>query len=83
MTVVITNQNYLLDVIISNGASHDISVVPQIRERFTQMHKSNKKHRINIVGDKGYISNVIKKQFAKDKIHYITPNKKNKTHADK
>jgi transposase len=82
VTVVITNQNYLLDVIISNGASHDISVVPQIRERFTQMHKSNKKHRINIVGDKGYISNVIKKQFAKDKIHYITPNKKNKKQVD-
>jgi len=82
VTVVITDKNYLLNVIVSNGASHDITVVPQIREKLKRMHKSNKKHRINIVGDKGYISNNIKKQFAKDKMHYITPNKKNKVQPE-
>ena len=82
VTIVITNKNYLLNVIVSNGASHDITVVPQIREKLKKMHKSTKRHRINIVGDKGYISNNIKKQFAKDKMHYITPNKKNKVQSE-
>lgn len=83
VTVLITDKNYLLDVIISNGGKHDITVIPQIYEKLIKEQKSNKKHRINIVGDKGYVSKKIKKDFAKKKMHYITPLKKNAKADDK
>ena len=44
--------------------------------------KSNKRHRVNVVGDKGYTSNKYKTYLAKHKIHYIIPKKKNQTKTD-
>jgi transposase len=89
VTVLITDQNHLLDIIVSSGGSHDITVVPAIYEKVTKNFKSsaqrpfgNKKHRINICGDKGYTSKQIQNAFAKKKIHYITPDKKNKVGVD-
>jgi aspartate/glutamate racemase len=83
VTVIVTDKNHLLDINIASGQPHDISVVSETYKKFAYNHKSNKKRRVNLVGDKGYISRVYKKYFAKRKIHYIVPKKKNQKTVDK
>src|SRR5207253_402791 len=70
--------NNLLDVKITNGGKHDIDIIPTIYEKLTKQFKSSNRKRVNIIGDKGYTSNKYKKLFAKKKMHYIIPDKKNK-----
>ena len=82
VTILLTEENYPLDVKISNGGSHDITIVPEIKEKLIRNFKSNKKHRVNIVGDKGYTSNVIRQEFEENKMHYIVPNKTNSVTKD-
>ena len=83
VTTVITDKNYLLDVIVSNGGAHDIKVVPHIYDNIKKNYKSNKRHRINIISDKGYISEPLTDKFNKLKMNYITPNKNYKKDKDK
>lgn len=83
VTVLITSDNKPLNVIVSNGGDHDITVIPEVYKHITKTMKSNKKHRINIVGDKGYTSNKYKQQFANKGIHYIVPKKRNTKIFDK
>jgi hypothetical protein len=83
VTVLITDKNHLLDVNISKGNAHDVSVVPKIYKKLVHVYKSNKKRRINVIGDKGYTNQEYKHAFAKHKMHYIIPDKSNKTTIDK
>lgn len=78
VTILITDKNDLLDVTVSNGGKHDVVVIPTIYKRLKSQFKSNRNHRINIIGDKGYQSSVNKKKFNKIKMNYITPQKKYK-----
>lgn len=83
VTVVITKENQLVDIHVTGGQSHDITVIPKVYEKLTHNFKSNKRHRVNLVCDKGYQSLNNKKRFAIHKIHYICPKKRKMITVDK
>lgn len=78
VTVLLTDEHDILDVTVSSGSDHDIDVIPKIYENLKKQFKSNRNHRINVIGDKGYISKNNKKKFNRNKMNYITPLKKYK-----
>ena len=56
VSILITDQNHLLDVKVSSGQSHDITVIPYFCKNLFAKISSNKRHRVTVCGDKGYTS---------------------------
>jgi Transposase DDE domain len=83
VTILITDKNHLLDVKVSSGQSHDITVIPHIAKELFATCNSNKRHRITVCGDKGYASKANEKLFEKNGMYYVTPEKKYKNKKTK
>ena len=76
INVLMTSTGVPLNIQITKGDTHDMSVMESVFTYVTTKFKSSRRYRINILGDKGYTSKEYEKKFLDKKINYIVPKKK-------